>query len=225
MNLNKHEEFFDPQKIKENHLSVNIIGVGAVGSTIAIQLAKLGISELTIWDFDTVDDHNITNQIYDYTDLNLPKVDALEKHLKASNPEMIVRKKGRWEEGDSISGIVFLEVDSMKVRQAFVDDNEFNDQIELLIDGRIGLETGEVHVCKWNMMGAYEAYREKVFSFNDGEASVAVSACGTTLSVSPSVYITAAVAVAAFINFINKVPIDSYVAFNAFTGKMRGVTI
>lgn len=55
MNLNKHREYFDPEKIREAKVPIHIIGVGAIGSHIAIQLAKLGIEEITVWDFDTVD--------------------------------------------------------------------------------------------------------------------------------------------------------------------------
>ena len=63
MNLNKHIEFFDPSKLKEKNIDINIIGVGAVGSYIALQLAKLGVEKIIIWDFDVVDEHNITNQV------------------------------------------------------------------------------------------------------------------------------------------------------------------
>lgn len=222
INLNKHMEFVDPNKLKENKLNVNIIGVGAVGSYIALQAVKLGIPELTIWDFDTVDDHNITNQVYTFNDVNKLKVDALEEHLMASNPDLILHKKGKWNPGDPVDGVVFLEVDSMKVRQAFVEDNEYNDLLKLVIDARIGLETGEVHCCKWDDDDSRENYINKVNSFNDDDANVTVSACGTTLSVSPSVYLSAATAVATLINFINKKDLVNYVAFNAFDFLMKG---
>ena len=39
MNLNKHREFFDPEQFDD---AIHIIGCGAVGSTIAEQLARLG---------------------------------------------------------------------------------------------------------------------------------------------------------------------------------------
>ena len=48
MDLNKHIEFFNPEKLKDKNIDVNIIGVGAVGSYIALQLAKLGIEKLII---------------------------------------------------------------------------------------------------------------------------------------------------------------------------------
>lgn len=223
MNLNKHIEFFNPSKLKEKNIDINIIGVGAVGSYIALQLAKLGIEKLIIWDFDVVDEHNITNQVYDYEDLNLPKVDALEKHLKRSNPEIRVIKKGRYSAGMPISGIVFLEVDSMKVRQEFVDDNRYNQEIDMVIDGRIGLATGEVHCISWQDERIVEKFEEKVTAFDDSNAAVTVSACGTTLSVSPTVFVTAAEAVKCLINYINDQPNNVYIGFNAFESKMRGL--
>ena len=225
MNLNKHLEFFDPDKIKANKLNINIIGVGAVGSYIALQLAKLGVSEIAVWDFDTVDDHNIANQVYTLNDLNKAKVDAIEEHLKESNPDIIVHKKGRWNPGDIVSGIVFLEVDSMAVRQAFCEDNEYNNGLKLVIDARIGLESGEIHCCNWTDYDQVQNYINKVNSFDDSEASVTVSACGTTLSVSPSVYLAAAMAVSCLINYINNKELKTYIAYDAFGYLMKGVNI
>lgn len=223
MNLNKHLEYFNPANIASNRLAVNVIGVGAVGSYIAIQLAKLGLAEITIWDFDTVNDHNITNQVYTVNDIGVPKVDALEKHLLASNPNMIINKKGKWSPEDVVEGIVFLEVDSMKVRKEFAEANEYNNALHLLIDARIGLETGEVNACDWTNYEQVETYIAKVNSFSDDEASTVVSACGTTLSVSPSVYLSAAMAVATMINYINKHEIKTFIAFNAFEHLMKGL--
>lgn len=225
MDLNKHLEFFNPSKIKEKHLDVNIIGVGAVGSYIALQLAKLGVEKLIIWDFDTVDEHNITNQVYDYEDLDMFKVDALEKHLKRSNPDIEIIKKGRYTAGSTISGIVFLEVDSMKVRKEFVEDNRYNSEIEMVIDGRIGLSTGEVHCISWSDDNMVDKFETKVNNVTDENVSVRVSACGTTLSVSPTVLVTAAEAVKCMINFINEIPNTMYIAFDAFDSKMRGLNI
>lgn len=222
MNLNKHREYFDPEKIREAKVPIHIIGVGAIGSHIAIQLAKLGIEEITVWDFDTVDDHNITNQVYTFQDIGKPKVDAIERHMSESNPSITVHKRGKWNPGDIIEGIIFLEVDTMKVRQEFVEDNEYNAKLILVIDARIGLETGEVHVCNWQDQKELENYMKKVNSFSDDQAVVIKSACGTTLSVSPSVYLASGEAVAAFINYIKNGLYVNYIGYNAFSFKMNG---
>lgn len=66
MNLSKSLEFFDPLNINE---SIHIIGIGAMGSRIAELLVRLGIPKIHIWDMDTVEDKNITNQLYTHSSL------------------------------------------------------------------------------------------------------------------------------------------------------------
>ena len=200
ININKHMEFFNPIVLK--NIDVNIIGVGAVGSWIAIQLAKLGVQRLTIWDMDEVDDHNITNQVYTFNDIGKKKTVALKEHLLENNPEMEVTCKGRYV-GQPIKGVVFLEVDSMEVRKDFAEANQYNEALRLVVDGRIGLSSGQVYVVDWKKEDFVNQYIDSVSSFTDDEISVPVSACGMILSVSPSVFMVAAEAVAALINYCN----------------------
>ena len=49
MNKAKIAEFFDADKVT---VAVNVVGVGAVGSNVAIALAHMGFNEITLWDFD-----------------------------------------------------------------------------------------------------------------------------------------------------------------------------
>ena len=59
-----------------NDLTVTVIGVGAIGRQVALQLAAIGVRRLQLIDFDTVDETNITTQGYSQADLDLPKVTA-----------------------------------------------------------------------------------------------------------------------------------------------------
>ena len=70
MDLVRQLEFFDPAKITEE---IHIIGVGAIGSHIVEMLVRMGIEDINIYDFDTVDEHNIPNQMFYSTNLNEPK--------------------------------------------------------------------------------------------------------------------------------------------------------
>src|SRR5688572_9050579 len=56
---------------------VTVIGVGAIGRQVALQLAAIGVRLLRLVDFDRVDATNITTQGYLHTDLGLTKVKAL----------------------------------------------------------------------------------------------------------------------------------------------------
>lgn len=219
MDLTKHQSFFNPIELRSKE--INIIGVGAVGSWIAIQLAKLGIEKLTIWDFDTVDDHNITNQVYTQNDLKKLKVDALEEHLLANNPTMKIIKKGKYT-NEILKGIVFLEVDSVELRHKIATDNMYNAYLDLVIDGRIGLSTGIVYCINWKNSKDVENYIS-LCDFKDSESDAPVSACGTTLSVSPSVLTTAAYAVSTLINYAKGEETCKIVSFDAFSFKTRGM--
>jgi len=45
-------------------LLVTVIGVGAIGRQVALQLAAIGVRQLQLVDFDRVDNTNITTQGY-----------------------------------------------------------------------------------------------------------------------------------------------------------------
>lgn len=215
MDLNKHLSFFNPTSLKKDE--INIIGCGAIGSNVALQLAKLGVEKLTIWDFDIVNEHNITNQIYDYEDLKQLKTEALTKHLLRQNPYIKVIQKGKYGL-QPLKGIVILCVDSIELRHKIAEHNKFNISIRLLLDGRIGLETSQVFCINWAKSKNIENYLS-LTDFKDNEVEIPVSPCGTTLSVSPSVLTCASYIVACLINYANKKENPTMINIHAFNFK------
>ncbi|AMV71428.1 sulfur carrier protein ThiS adenylyltransferase ThiF [Desulfuromonas carbonis] len=71
-------------RLKKAH--VGIAGVGGLGSSIAVALARCGIGRLTIADFDLVEPSNLNRQQYFIDQLGLPKVVALRDNLARINP-------------------------------------------------------------------------------------------------------------------------------------------
>jgi adenylyltransferase/sulfurtransferase len=67
---------WDQEKIKNT--TVVIVGCGAVGSQAAVILAKIGIGKIIAIDFDTLEEHNIYNQIYSKDQIGSSKVKALQ---------------------------------------------------------------------------------------------------------------------------------------------------
>ena len=63
------------QRVRE--ASVGIAGVGGLGSAVAIALARVGIGQLLIADFDVVEPSNLNRQQYFIDQIGLPKVEAL----------------------------------------------------------------------------------------------------------------------------------------------------
>ncbi len=70
----RQTDLFDP--VNQN-LRIIVFGAGSLGSFITLNLAKLGFSEITVYDFDKVEKHNIPNQFYRVEDIGKYKVEAL----------------------------------------------------------------------------------------------------------------------------------------------------
>lgn len=104
---------------KLHALTATVIGVGAIGRQVALQLAALGVQRLQLIDFDNVEATNITTQGYYTGDLGSPKVSATAKVIHHIDPTITVatipdRFRPRQETGEA----VFFCVDSIATRSA-----------------------------------------------------------------------------------------------------------
>jgi tRNA A37 threonylcarbamoyladenosine dehydratase len=62
-------------------LMVTVIGVGAIGRQVALQLAAIGVRKLQLVDFDIVDHTNVTTQGYISDDVGIAKVVASRRAI------------------------------------------------------------------------------------------------------------------------------------------------
>src|SRR5471032_2524479 len=67
-----------------------VIGVGAVGRQVALQLTAMGMMNLTLVDFDTVEVVNLAPQGYAPEDLGQGKVQATAQWCRLLNPDLLV---------------------------------------------------------------------------------------------------------------------------------------
>ena len=65
---------------------VAVVGLGGLGSNIAVALTRLGIGHLYLYDFDKVELSNLNRQYYFLDDIGKFKADALLAHLRQINP-------------------------------------------------------------------------------------------------------------------------------------------
>lgn len=199
MNLNKSRTFFDPDKFDTN---IHIIGCGAVGSTIAENLARLGIKELILWDFDDVEEHNIANQMFFVNQINKSKMDAVEEICKMINPEISIKKKGIYTD-EILSGYLFICPDSIKVRRTILETNLGNPNILGVFEGRMRLTDAQHFASDWSTLDKKRALLNTMnFTDDEAAADTPVSACGTTLSVNFTVRCLVSLMVANFVKFI-----------------------
>ena len=201
MNLLKVLDYFDPYKVKDR---IHIIGCGSVGSTVADLLARFGLENFVLYDFDTVEDKNIVNQMFYVEDVGKLKVDALEAHMKSINPEVKVRKVSNgWSSDVNLSGYIFLCVDSISVRKAVVETYRYNRDIKGVFDFRTGLTSADHYACDWQTQDGIK-WLLSTMNYSDDEANRKnpVSACGITLGVATTVRLCVDAGVANFVNYI-----------------------
>ena len=88
-----------------------IVGLGGLGSPVALYLAAAGVGELHLADFDTVDLTNLQRQvIHDSDSVGMSKVDSALQRLRAINPEVTL-----------VAHREALDVDSLAAAVAGVD--------------------------------------------------------------------------------------------------------
>lgn len=201
INLNKSKDFFNPDKVTE---TCHIIGCGSIGSNVAELLARYGVRNIALYDFDTVESHNVANQIFTNNDVGRKKVDALSEILESINSDIAIKKRGKYE-NEHLNGYVFMCVDSVEVRNQIVDANYQNPMIRAIFDFRTTLLEGQCYYANWKNKAHKESLKNSLaFTHEEAQANTPVSACGFELSVAPVVKMCSIMGVANFTNLINE---------------------
>ncbi len=119
-NLNRFSRQSDlvPQS-KLEEMTATVIGVGAIGRQVALQLAALGVPKLQLIDFDTVEDTNVTTQGFAFEDVGKLKVDTTATAVQRIDPLIEVEAiPDRYRSRIEIGEAVFCCVDSISAREA-----------------------------------------------------------------------------------------------------------
>lgn len=216
MDLSKSYDFFQPEK---DDARVHIIGCGSVGSTVAENLARCGVTKMTLWDFDKVEAHNIVNQMFRQQDVGKLKVEALKDILTDINPEIsdsVELKPEGWD-GKLLSGYLFLCVDSIELRRKIVERHMNTPYVKAVFDFRTLLESAQHYAADWsdykmktNLLNSMQ------FSHEEAAEETPVSACGVTLGVATTVRLICAIGVNNYINFVKGKGIKKMVMMDGF---------
>ena len=216
MDLAKSYEFFNPDMLESR---IHNIGCGAIGSTVAENLVRFGITKITLYDFDTVEAHNIANQMFRNTDIGKAKVDALAEYLTEINPDcapdLKLVKEG-WT-GQRLSGYVFLAVDNIDLRREIATSCKENTFVKGMFDFRMRLTDAQHYAADWSDKKMVENFIDSMaFSHDEAKEATPVSACNITLSVVPTVRTIVAYGVANFINFVKGEKLRKMILVDAF---------
>lgn len=216
MNLAKSAEFFNPESVKE---TINLIGCGSVGSTVAELLARFGLTRVNLYDFDTVEEHNLANQMFTTKNLYKPKLEGVYDRWTEINPEAAKNIKlfGEGWNGQKLSGYVFLCVDNIELRKRIVEENKYNINIKAMFDFRTALVSAQHYAADWSKDGDIAAFLDTMdFTHAEAEKNVPVSACKVSLCVMPTVWSVAMAGVVNFVNFVKEGKLEKAMILKPF---------
>ena len=146
-----------------NQFVFHILGCGAIGSSAATQICRMGGEKFHLYDYDQVESVNIGVSQFNHDDIGKNKVDALKEHLLSINPNINVQVEHALFEYYSYQGendIAILGFDSMKSRLDAVETlcKFKNAKPKYIIDGRMGAEHYQQYIIEQPTLLKYKKY-------------------------------------------------------------------
>lgn len=190
-----------------------VVGVGAIGRQVALQLTAMGIPWLQLVDFDTVDTSNLASQGYLEADLEKPKVEATTCLCKQINTGVEIHwVKQPFRRSMEIGNIVFCAVDRIHTRRLIWE--AVKDKTNFFADGRM---TAEV----LRILTACDSTSRKHYPttlFRSDEAFEGPCTAKTTIYCAN---IAAGLMIAQFTKYLRQLPIDCDFQLNLLASELN----
>lgn len=181
VDITRHIDVFSRDAFGDRR--IDVIGAGATGSRIVLSLAKLGLENIHVWDFDIVEAHNIANQVYGLADIGRLKVDALADLVLAQTGLTIHKHNERVDGKQKLGDVVFLLTDTMASRKEIWQKGiRYKMRTKLMIETRMGASEGRCYTVVPTRPAHVKGWEGTLYD----DAVAEVSACGTSITVGPT---------------------------------------
>jgi sulfur carrier protein ThiS adenylyltransferase len=195
-----------------------VIGVGAIGRQVALQLAALGVSMLTLFDDDTVEVENLAPQGYLPEDLQHRKVHATAEFCRRIHPPIHVianaekfKRSTPRELSPLGKRIIFCCVDNIATRKMIWES--VRSSAQLFVDGRMAAEVMRVLAAGEPVTDNH--YARTLFAAEEAY----VGAC-TARSTIYTASIAAGLMVHQFAKWLRGLPVEADVTLNLMAAEM-----
>jgi len=194
-----------------------VVGVGAVGRQVALQLAAMGIRWLQLVDHDVVETSNLASQGYLQDDLGRPKVDATADSAQQINHGLEVHAvPERFRRSAEIGNVVFSCVDAIDTRRHIWE--AVKDKVDLLADGRMSAEVLRVLVACDS--ASRQHYPTTLFAAE--EAYVGACTAKTTIYCAN---VAAGLMLAQFTRWLRRLPVDPDLSLNLLASELISLPV
>jgi molybdopterin-synthase adenylyltransferase len=193
-------------------LTATVIGVGAIGRQVALQLAAIGVRRLQLVDFDRVDLTNITTQGYFVDDIDELKVEAMERAIARIDPAIVIEQvNDRFRPKLQIGTAVFCCVDSIEARGVIW--RSVQNRTSFWEDGRMLSETMRILVATDDASRTH--YLTTLFAAREAQQG----SC-TARSTVYTANVAAGLLVHQFVRWLRRQPIDADTSFNLLANEI-----
>ena len=170
---------------------VMIGGLGAIGSWIALFLARIGV-EITAFDPDVVEEHNLGGQLYFRSSIGHNKAEAVREVLHRLCDFLHMNSiSARFERNSMGCNICVAAFDNMKSRKDMFENwleymQYSSSEQGIFIDGRLLMESFEIFMVDFTNKEHIERYKN--YLFDDIEvkeepcSAKATSHCGAAIA-------------------------------------------
>jgi molybdopterin-synthase adenylyltransferase len=208
--FNRQQDLVPAERLAE--LLITVIGVGAIGRQVALQLAAIGVPRLQLVDFDRVDHSNRTTQGYLLEDVGLPKVLATAQAIARLDPDVEVEQvDDRFRAKLVVGDVVFCCVDSIEARGAIW--RSVGKRSQIFVDGRMLGETIRIVTAADATSRAH--YAPTLFA-----ASEAQPGRCTARSTIYSANVAAGLMLHQFVRWLRGQPVDADLAMNLLASEV-----
>ena len=211
----RQRDIVPPERIAD--CKATVIGVGAIGRQVALQLSAMGILWLQMIDHDRVEWSNLASQGYLEGDMGKLKVNAtLELCWRINAATQIQAVPERFRRSMEIGNIVFCCVDRIDVRRLIWE--AVKDKVNLFCDGRMSAEVLRVlTACDSVSLKHYPTTL-----FNSEEAFVGPCTAKTTIYCAN---IAAGLMIAQFTKYLRQLPVDCDIQFNLLASELNVASV
>lgn len=193
-------------------LCVTVVGAGAIGRQVALQLAALGARRLELVDFDAVDATNVTTQGYRAGDVGVLKVEALAADLRQLDAELDVAiVADRWRPRRPLGDVAFCCVDRISTRAAIWRGGGV--RTAFWADGRLRGDT--VRVLTAGDAATRARYEQSLFP--QAEAQMGACTAGGTIYAAA---VAAGLLIAQFVRWLRGQPTASDLTLNLLADEL-----
>jgi molybdopterin-synthase adenylyltransferase len=191
---------------------ITIIGVGAIGRQVALQLAAMGAPSLQLVDFDTVDESNLASQGYLQDDLGRPKVEATGDVCHQIHHRVeVIQANERFRRSIEIGNVLFCCVDSIATRRLIWE--AVKARVSVFVDTRMSAEVVRVLAAADEL--SRQHYPTTLFA-----AEQAFAGSCTAKSTLYTANIAAGLAIGQFTRWLRGLPIDMDLSLNLLTSEL-----